>query len=270
MERPALRTQLPAPTPVHRLWFGWSVTWGILAAAVLSPPLVLHSAFRPTARTLLAWMKPWGRIVLTMAGIRVEVEHRAPLPDGPVVFVSNHVNLLDIPIATATLPRPFLFVARHELRDWPLVGWVLDKTACLFIARDNPRQAVADLRAVADRIRGGESVMLYPEGGRSYGHEMLPFMRGPFVLAIEAGVPIVPITVVGHAGVFDRQTSVARPGRTRFVIGAPIETAALKRGDAAELADQVRAVLDAELTRFAKWEDSPRAAIFALPPPPPR
>ena len=252
MERPrGLRLAPPPPTLATRVWYGWSVTWGVLVTLVLSPFLVLHSAFQPTARTLRAWMRPWGRAVLPMCGIRVKVEQRASLPDGPVVFVSNHVNLLDIPVATAWLPRPFLFVARHELREWPVVGWVLDKTACLFIARDNPRQAVADLRAVADRIQGGESVLLYPEGGRSYGHEMLPFMRGPFVVAIEAGVPVVPVTHVGHAGVFDKRMRAARPGRTRLVIGEPIDTASLTRADASALADQVRAVLDAELTRFA-------------------
>ena len=247
---PPPRLEPPAASLGARLWFVWSVAWGALFTVVLSPPLVLHSAFRPTARTLIAWMRPWGRLVLALAGVRVEVERRAPLPPGPVVFVSNHVNLIDIPVATAVLPRPFLFVARHELRDWPLVGWVLDKTACLFIARDNPRQAVADLRAVTDRVRAGESVLLYPEGGRSYGHEMLPFMRGPFVLAIEAGAPVVPVTSVGHAGVFDKDRKVVRAGRTRLVIGHPIPTDGLRRSDAAGLSDQVRLVLNAELDRY--------------------
>ena len=242
-----LRLTPPDPSLGRRLWFGWVCAAGAFWTATLSPLLVLHSAFQPTARTLRTWMRPWGRLVLGAGRVRVEVEHRAPLPDGPVVFVSNHVNLLDVPATTAVLPRPFLFVARRELRTWPMVGWVLEKTACLFIARDNPRQSVADLRAAAERIRGGESVLLYPEGGRSYGHALKPFMRGPFVLAIEAGVPLVPITMVGHAGLFSIRQRVARPGVTRFVIGAPIETAGRARADAAALSDEVRAVLESEL-----------------------
>ena len=214
---------------------------------VLSPLLVLHSAFRPTARTLLLWMRPWGKAVLALCGVRVESERGAPLPDGPVVFVANHVNLLDVPVATASMPRPFFFVARHELRDWPLVGWVLDKTACLFISRQSPRQAVADLRAVADRIRAGESALLYPEGERSYGREMLPFMRGAFVLAIQAGVPVVPVTTVGHTAIVDRRARLASPGPTRFVVGDPIPTDGLRRSDAAALSERVRAVMEAAL-----------------------
>ena len=240
----------PAPSPASRAWFGWLAACGAFFTATMSPLLVLHSSTEPTARTLRAWMRPWGRAILAGAGIRVHVEQRAPLPEGPVVFVSNHVNLLDVPVTMAVLPRDFLFVARRELRAWPVIGWVLEKTACLFIARDNPRQSVADLRRAAERIRGGDSVLLYPEGGRSYAHALAPFMRGPFVLAIEAGVPVVPLTMVGHAGVLSVRDRAARPGETRFVIGAPIETAGMVRADAPRLQAQVRQAIEAELVAF--------------------
>ena len=245
-----LRLDSPPPSPASRAWFGWVAAAGAFFTVTMSPLLVLHSATEPTARTLRAWMRPWGRAILASAGVRVRVEQRAPLPPGPVVFVSNHVNLLDIPVTMAALPRDFLFVARRELRAWPVVGWVLEKTACLFIARDNPRQSVADLRSAAERIRGGDSVLLYPEGGRSYSHALAPFMRGPFVLAIEAGVPVVPLTMVGHTGVLSVRDRTARPGETRFVIGAPIETAGLARADAAGLQARVRDAIEAELVTF--------------------
>ena len=246
----SLRLTPPPPSPASRAWFGWLALSGAFFTATMSPLLVLHSGARPTARVLRGWMRPWGRAILASAGIRVRVEQRAPLPPGPVVFASNHVNLLDVPVTMAVLPRDFLFVARRELRAWPVVGWVLEKTACLFIARDNPRQSVADLRQAAARIRGGDSVLLYPEGGRSYSHALAPFMRGPFVLAIEAGVPVVPLTVVGHAGLLSLRDRTARPGETRFVIGAPVETAGLTRADAAGLQARVRAAIEAELVTF--------------------
>ena len=245
-----VRVAPPAPSLAARAWFVWAAACGVFFTATMSPLLVLHSAFRPTARTLRLWMRPWGRFILAASGVRVAAEHRAPLPDGPVVFAANHVNLFDVPVAMAALPRPFLFVARRELRAWPMIGWVLEKTACLFIARDNPRQSVVDLRAAADRIRGGDSVLLYPEGGRSYGHAMLPFMRGPFVLAIEAGVPVVPVTVVGNSGVLSAERRAARPGATRLIVGAPVETAGLARADAAGLQDRVRAAIQAELDAY--------------------
>ncbi len=251
-DRPHLFVDPPPPSPAHRLWFGWVLAWATFFTVTMSPAVVLHSAFRPTARTLRLWMRPWARFILTLWGVRVRVETRAPVPDGPVVFASNHVNSLDIPVAMLGLPRPFLYVARHEIRAWPMVGWVLEKTACLFIDRSNARRSVADLRRVADRIRGGDSVLLYPEGGRSHGHALHPFMRGPFVLAIEAGVPVVPVTVVGHAGLLSVVGKLARPGETRFVLGEPIPTAGLTRADAADLQEQVRAAIASELETYGR------------------
>jgi 1-acyl-sn-glycerol-3-phosphate acyltransferase len=244
---PPLYLDPPPPSLGRRVWFAWTLFWASFFTVTMSPGVVVHSMFAPTARTLRAWMRPWARVILAFVGMRVRVEERASLPDGPVVFVSNHVNSLDIPAAMVGLPRPFLYVARHEIRGWPVVGWVLEKTACLFIDRSNARASVRDLRRVAERIQGGDSVLLYPEGGRSHAHELRPFMRGPFVLAIEAGVPVVPVTLIGHAGVFSKRLRTARPGETRFVIGEPIPTAGLSRGDAADLQERVRAVLAREL-----------------------
>lgn len=238
------------PTLGRRLWFGWVVFWGAFFSATLSPGVVVHSAFRPTAATFRAWMRPWGQAILAMTRIRLRVEARAPLPEGPVVFVANHQNALDIPVTSVGIPRPYLYVARHELRAWPVVGWVLEKTACLFISRDNPRKAVESLVRAGERIRGGESVLLFPEGGRSHSHRTKTFMRGSFVLAIEAGVPVVPVALLGHPGVIDEPSRAACPGEVRLVLGEPIPTDGLRRSDAADLCARVKAVIDAELAAF--------------------
>ena len=239
----------PADTAGH-VRFGWLLGWTAVLSATLSPGVVLQSAARPTAATFRAWMRPWARAIFACAGIRLRVVERAPLPDGPVVFAANHQNAVDIPATSAGLPRPFVFVARHELRAWPIVGWVLDKTACIFIRRDNPRKAFESLAAAAERVRGGESVLLFPEGGRSHGHGLAPFMRGPFLLAIEAGVPVVPVALVGHTGVVDEGAWAARPGEVHLVLGEPIPTAGLRRRDAGALGERVREALEAEMARY--------------------
>ena len=245
-----VRTAPPAPTLAGHVWFGWLLGWTAILSSVLSPGLVFQSATRPTAETFRRWMRPWARAILASAGIRLRVVERVPLPDGPVVFVANHQNAVDIPATSAGVPRPFLYVARHELRAWPIVGWVLEKSACIFIRRDNPREALKSLAAAADRVRSGESVLLFPEGGRSHGHGLAPFMRGPFLLAIEAGVPVVPVALVGHTGVVDEKGRAARPGEVHLVLGEPIPTAGLRRRDAGDLSDRVRTALEAEMARY--------------------
>ena len=254
---PAVRVVAPAATPAHRVWFGWTVLCAWFFTATMSPLLVLHSAFRPTAQTIRSWMLPWSRFILSATGIRVEVERRAPLPDGPVVFVSNHTNALDIMSTMVALDRPFLYMARHEVRSWPFVGWVLEKTACMFIRRDNPRQAVRDLRRAADRIQGGDSVLLFAEGARGHTHGLQPFMRGPFVLAIEAGVPVVPVALVGNAGIVSVRTASARPGHTRVVVGAPLPTRDLGRADSGALMGRARSVIEGELAAYGAVEALP-------------
>lgn len=242
-----LRTDPPKATLFHRAWYRWCLAVGSFFSLTMSPLLVLHTRVKNTAETMRLWMRPWARFISAGAGIRVVPVQRAPLPDGPVVFVANHVNSLDILSVMLGLPRPFLYVARHEIREWPIVGWVLASTPCHFIRRDDPRQAVRDLQRIAGCIRDGDSVVLFPEGGRSHRHEMEPFMKGPFVLAIEAGVPVVPVALVGNAGVFSIETKTARPGETRVILGEPIPTEGLSRRDANDLLAQTRTAIEAEL-----------------------
>lgn len=246
----AVFVEPPAPTTRARARFAWNAATGVLLSLLFSPLLVLHSAFQPTAATFVLWMRPWARTVLRAWGLRMHIEARAPLPEGPLVYAANHQNMLDVVATSAGLPRPFLYVARHELRAWPIIGWVLEKTACLFIDRSHPRRSLVSLKAAAERVRAGESVMLFPEGGRSYRHRTDEFMRGAFLVAIEAGVPVVPVALIGHSGVMDERTHAARTGRICLVMGAPIPTAGLTRADSGALAEQVRASIEGELSRF--------------------
>lgn len=246
-----MRTTSPEPSLGRGIWFGWVVGWSMLWTAVLSPFVVINSAFTPTAKSFVRWMRPWASMILSGGRIRQRVIQRGALPEGPVVFVANHQSSLDIPATSAALPRPFLYLARQDLRSWPIVGWVLERTACLFIDRDNPRRALESLKAAADRVRAGESVLLFPEGGRSYRHGLREFLRGSFVLAIQAGVPVVPVVLVGHTGVVDERIKAARPGEIVCVLCEPISTEGMKRRDAGELCDRVRAVMEAEMARFS-------------------
>ena len=106
------------------------------------------------------------------------------------------------------------------------------------------------LKTAAERVRSGESVLLFPEGGRSYRHGLDPFMRGSFVLAIEAGVPVVPVLLVGHTGAVDERIQAARPGEIACVFCEAVPTDGLHRRDAGDLCDRVRAVMERELERF--------------------
>lgn len=252
---PAVRTEI-APTLGTRIYFWWVIVVAGFFVCTMSPGVVIQSAFRPGAKTFRTWMRPWARFILAGCGVRLRVEQRAAVPE-PVVFVSNHQNAMDIPALSAALPVPFVFAAKKGLESWPFVGWVLSRTACLFIDRSGPKKALASLTEAAQRIRDGASVILFPEGGRSWRHGLKPFMRGAFVLAVESGVPVVPVALVGNTGVIDEKEKLGRPGEIRVVLGEPISTEGMTRRDVPALQARVREWIAAELERVAPLEEVP-------------
>ena len=250
MSQSLVRVSSPPVSIGRGIWFGWVVGWSMLWSALLSPFVVVNSTFSPNAESFVRWMRPWAKVILWGIRVRQRVVQRGAPADGPVVYVANHVSFLDIPATSAAIPHPFLYLAKQDLRSWPFVGWVLERSACLFIDRDNPRRALESLKAAAERVRAGESVLLFPEGGRSHRHGLNEFMRGSFVLAIEAGVPVVPVVLVGHTGVVDERVKAARPGEIVFVLCESIPTDGLRRRDAGDLCDRVRGVIADEMAQY--------------------
>lgn len=242
---------LPRPSVWTRLHFAWALAWAALVTPWLGFGVILHSLFRPTARVFKAWVTAWARLLLAGAGVRVVSEVRAEMAPGqPAVFIANHQNELDILTCAAGIPFPFGFMAKAELRNVPVIGAVIGRTACLFVDRSQPRLAAESLREAAQRIRGGNSVLIYVEGARSWSPRLLPFLKGAFVLAVEAGVPLVPVTQLDNYRVLDERRFASRPGTVHLVVHEPIPTAGLRRSAVPELMDRVREVMEAELTRF--------------------
>ncbi len=162
----------------------------------------------------------WARAILRAAGIGLVLDPAGPLPDGPAVFVSNHVSALDIPILFASLPRSFRIVYKSSLVYVPLLGLFLAASRHVAIDRSRAFKARRSLAAAARRIRTGTSVALFPEGTRSGELPMGSFKRGSFKLAAEAAVPVVPVSLIGLRQVVSQGR--IRPGRVRVKIHAPI------------------------------------------------
>jgi 1-acyl-sn-glycerol-3-phosphate acyltransferase len=135
------------------------------------------------------------------------------------------------------------FIAKHTLRKVPFLGWYMSWTGMVFVDRTNSTQAVNSLTAAADRLRGGISLLAYPEGTRSRDGRILPFKKGPFVLALQAGVPIVPIAIEGSMRCMPAHLRPFRPGIVRMAIGAPIETAGMAMDRRDELVQRTREAL---------------------------
>jgi 1-acyl-sn-glycerol-3-phosphate acyltransferase len=243
----------PSPSIWTRLLFVWFALVAVAATIVFSTAQLITHQFAPTVRNFKRWAGRWGRVVLGGAGIRVDVEQRAPLdPDQPYVFVSNHQNLLDILVLADALPLPFGFVAKIELARVPFIGWTLKNSACLFIDRSDPRRSLASLQAAGERIRAGTSVLLFAEGSRSYGPSLLPLKKGAFAVAVEAGVPLVPVTITNAYRLMDERRKTVRPGRIQVIVGEPISMAGRHRRDIPQIMEVVRGRMETELALHSR------------------
>lgn len=176
-------------------------------------------------RLPLYWArKVWGPINIKAAFARFEVEGREHVGAGPCVVMMNHQSLLDIAVAFAACPGPIRFIAKRETIFIPFVGWYMWAMGMVFVDRRNLPRAIAALRKGAQALKGGGVLFAYPEGTRTKDGTIGPFKKGLFMLAIEAGVPIVPCACEGAGRVLPVQGWHPRPGTIRVKFGAPIPT----------------------------------------------
>jgi 1-acyl-sn-glycerol-3-phosphate acyltransferase len=190
--------------------------------------------------------RAWARSILAFVGVRVEVRGAEHVPAGPAVFAANHGSALDIPILLARLPADFRMIHKQSLSFVPVLGWSLRFAGHVAIDRRHPFSARRTLETAVLRLREGASLAVFPEGTRSPDSHVRPFKRGSFVLAIEAGVPVVPVSLDGVKSVVPRGISTLRSGVVRMTIHAPIETNTQTVGRASALAEEVRRIVASE------------------------
>ncbi len=166
--------------------------------------------------------RAWAPSALWLASVRVEAHAPAGLPAGPAIYVSNHESALDVWVLFHTIRRNLRFIAKRELFWIPIFGWYLSLARFIAVDRRNHVQAVLALKKAGEMVRAGVSLIAFPEGTRSPDGRVQPFKKGPFVLAMEAGVPVVPIAIAGAAALNPKRRLEVRPGTIRLALGEPV------------------------------------------------
>jgi 1-acyl-sn-glycerol-3-phosphate acyltransferase len=228
-----------------RLAFG---AWVGAILLVTVPPLWLLVLALP-GRAVDPVVRGWCRLVLTLIGCRLRVEGSDRLPAaGAVVFAANHSSYLDSVVLFAAIPRDFRFVAKREVRTWPLVGTVVRRVGHLTVERAEPSRSVEDAERVSAAIREGTSLVFFPEGTFLEGSRLLPFRLGAFKTAAEAGCPVVPVTIRGTRAMLPAGVWLPRSGRIAVVIGTPIAPGHSDWREIVRLRDATRAQLGRSLS----------------------
>ncbi len=204
----------------------------------------------PTGRFLHKYAGLWARVGLFLAGVRLETGNIEKIPTGqPLIFMGNHQSNFDILALYAALPVHFSWIAKEELFRIPFFGFAMRRAGYIPLDRGDGRRALKSVDEAARKIRNGVSVIIFPEGTRTRDGNLLPFKRGGFLLAAKAGVPIVPFTINGTAGINPAKTLQLQKGTVRICFSDPMETSGAtgKRRD--DLIERVRAAIERGLEK---------------------
>ncbi len=216
-----------------------TIFWGSLS--------LLVSVTDATGKRQHACAKWWARTLVWFSGSRVGIRGLEHLePERTYIFAGNHQSYMDIPVLFGYLPANFRIMAKSSLFHIPFLGWHLSRSGHMPIARENPRRAARSLLEAASHVKAGTSVFVFPEGGRSLDGRLAEFKAGTFLLAIKAGVPIVPLTLNGTRALLKMKSWYLRPVRLELVLHPPIPTAGMHPDDAEKLAEQVKAAIAAD------------------------
>jgi 1-acyl-sn-glycerol-3-phosphate acyltransferase len=218
-----------------------------LCTLLLGPPLILITILTRSA-TLMYWTGLKIVVCVTrIAGEKVTVEGRENIPPGVCLFAANHTSNADAPAIVGAIPRRIAILGRKSLFDIPIIGYAFNLAKFVPVDRENREAALASVQQAVKHIREGYSFLVYPEGTRSADGRLRRFKKGSFAIAIEAGIPVVPVACSGAHRVMKKKSLIIRPGKVTVRFGKPIDSAGYTIDQRGELAERVHAAVAAAL-----------------------
>ncbi|BBO89392.1 lysophospholipid acyltransferase family protein [Desulfosarcina ovata] len=224
------------------------VVWTIVATTAIGITVILCSFFSHTGNFPHLLARLWANSILWVSRVKITVVGAERLDQKrSYIYMANHQSNADIPLLLGRLPVQFRWLAKAELFRIPIFGRAMRGVGYISIDRSNRKSAFESLTRAARTIRDGTSVLIFPEGTRSPDGNLLPFKKGGFVLAVDSGVPIVPIVIRGTRDIVPKGHFMIRPTPVRMEILDPLETADYTRKTKDALLQRVRTILTEHL-----------------------
>ena len=219
----------------------------VLITLLASSGMVLVFAVNHSERVYFPLVRSYFRLLLAGCGIRVEVQGAERInPSQNYVFVANHGSLFDIPAVVAGIPSNVRLIYKKELERIPFIGWAMYMgRTYIAINRGQKQEAMRSMEEAARTIARGASVLVFGEGTRTTDGKLQPFKRGPFRLAVQAGIPVIPLTIKGSFRILPKGSLRPHPGTITLVVDNPIIPPGANGKDAElHLRDQVRETIE--------------------------
>jgi 1-acyl-sn-glycerol-3-phosphate acyltransferase len=186
----------------------------------------------------------WARLSLALAGLRVEIAGKERLdPKSTYIFMPNHASFLDILLLLAYVPCDFRFIIKEEFFSVPLLGMILERSGDIPMDRKNPWKALRSLRRSAELLKGGISVVVFPEGTRTPTGEIQEFKTALFILPVRTRIPVVPVLIEGTFDALKRGSIRLNPVPLKLIFHPPIEADFVELRNRDIYADKVRRIL---------------------------
>lgn len=197
--------------------------WG-LSLLIVGPIMLLHALLTGNIMPLYRIGMKLAIIGVRLIGVKIEVRGLENLqPSQSYIFMSNHVSNLDPPVFVPNIPGRCSVLVKKEVFRVPIFGRVLKMAEMVPVDRSNRESAIESVRAATEVLRRGLNMVIFPEGTRSTDGRLLPFKKGPFHMAIEAGVAVIPVTLLGTSECWPKGTWAIRSGKATVIFHPPIE-----------------------------------------------
>ena len=218
--------------------------WVVLTTTFFGVIAIIVSFFTRTGNPVHIVARIWARSILMVSRIPVRVNGLSNIqPDKSYIYMANHQSNFDIPVLLGYLPVQFRWLAKAELFKIPLFGRAMRGAGYVKIDRFHQESAFESIKEAARNMKNGVSVMIFPEGTRSKDGRIRSFKKGGFVMAVDSGVPIVPVIIRGTWPIMAKTSLRINHGDVEMEIAEPIDTTGYSRETKEELMDAVRSVI---------------------------
>lgn len=177
----------------------------------------------------------WAAGIMKRTKSKIEIDGLENLPEGPVLFISNHEGNFDIPVLLSTIPKPFGFISKKEVKKLPIIPVYMEEMNCVFLDRTDRRSSFKSITDSVEKLKSGHSILIFPEGTRSKGEGIGEFKSGFMRIAKDAGVPIVPIAIHGTSYIMEKNNNKIRPAHVKVQVLTPYDVEFIKETDAKTL-----------------------------------